>query len=96
MKKGAHKSPVTNEDLARLIENLAISTARGFSDMDKRFEGNDNLTKTIIDRLDGLGSSVADIKRTLGPIVQMIAISEREINSIKLRLNRVERKVGIN
>ncbi len=92
MKKKQKKELVTNEDLARLIDGLATATANGFAGVQKSA---DDRFKLIIDRFERVEADVGDIKRTLGPIVQMMAVSDREVDNIKLRLNRVERKVGI-
>ena len=82
----------TVDGLAQTVDNLATATARGFAEVQKSA---DDRFKLIIDRFERIEANVGDMKRTLSPMVQMMAMNDRETDGLKLRLNRVERKVGI-
>lgn len=92
MAKKVKVEPVSNENLASAIDGLAMITTRGFDEAQKKA---DERFKLIIDRFALVESDVSDIKRTLGPLVQMMAMNDREIGDIKVRLSHVERKIGI-
>lgn len=74
------------------IEDLALSTARGLSEMSERNEKNFKIT---FEGMRIMQDDIKDTKRTLHSFVNLIATHDNEIDEIKDRLNRVERKVGI-
>lgn len=53
------------------------------------------MNKLFADEFDRVRSDIRDIKTTLGPLVRMVADQERDMSDLRIRLNRVERKVGI-
>lgn len=69
------------------IDTLAYVVTAGFEQIDQQF-------KVIFDQMEILRSDVSDVKTVLGPLVHMAGSQEREIENLKLRLNRIERKVG--
>lgn len=73
-------------------DHLARMMQKQFADLDKRA---DERFKTIIDRFERVEANVSDIKTALGPMVQMMAMKDREMSEMETRLRRVERKVGI-
>ena len=98
-KKGQNGRDPSNHDLSKQIgslektvESLARSTAQGFAEVQKQA---DHRFQSTIERFEKLEADMGDVKRALGPMVQMMAMNDHEIGSLKLRLNRVERKVGI-
>ena len=74
------------------IENLAVSTKNGFDSVEKKA---DDRFKIVVDEFDRIRSDIRDIKTTLGPLVRVVAQQEKEMTDMLMRLNRVERKVGI-
>lgn len=100
------KSPVTLESLAKTIEKLAISTARGFEEAEeerkkhqekeeKRFEAIDNSLKEVFDQLSIIRSEVRDTKGTLGPLARAVKMQNEELTDLHLRVGVLERKAGI-
>ncbi len=83
---------LADEKLERQIENLARMTEHGFAEARKQA---DERFKLILDRFHKVEADITDIKRALGPIVQMLATTDREMADLELRLRRVERKVGL-
>ena len=83
---------MTMDRLARLMQdefsNMRSETRSEFA---KIYE----VLKIHSDQFSHVQSDITAIKTTLGPLVQMVGLRDREINSLNLRLNRVERKVGI-
>lgn len=79
----------------KTIEDLARSTKQGFDNVHKNFE---DLHKTIISLAHGqelLKADVADIKTTLGPIIQIVGQQTKEMYQLEARVSRLERKTGI-
>ncbi len=98
-KKKVKNKEVSNEDLAHLIDSLARATAKGFNNVQDKFSKIEDTAnkrfKLIIDRFERVEDDVTDIKRALGPLVQVMALGDKEMSEVKLRLTRVERKVGL-
>lgn len=80
--------PITLDELARMMQ-------KEFSDIHQEFKQVHEMDKLFVDEFDRIRSDIQDIKTTLGPLVRLIAQQEREMSDITIRLNRVERKVGI-
>lgn len=79
------KRGLTTDQLGQMIKH-------GFDEVHEKI---DERFKLIIDRFERVKADVGDIKRALGPLVQMMAAKDREMSEMELRLRRVERKVGI-
>jgi len=84
------------------IDDLALAVKRGFDGVDEKFKGIDEKFKsldqqfkTVFDQLRILGSDMHDVKITLASLLKMVAERDREINSIDLRLRRVEQHLGL-
>jgi len=82
------KKQITLNDLARMMQSE-------FIDIHKEFRQIHEIDKLFVDEFDRIRSDIRDIKTTLGPLVRIMAEQERELGDIRLRLNQVERKVGI-
>ena len=67
-----------------------------FAGIHGEFKQVHDMDKVFVDEFDRIRSDIRDIKTTLGPLVRLVAQQEREMSDITIRLNRVERKVGIN
>ncbi|MFA5000792.1 MAG: hypothetical protein WC531_00995 [Candidatus Paceibacterota bacterium] len=97
MKKETKK--VTLESIAKTIEKLASSTARGFEDGEKeskkRFEALNNRFQEVFSELSSIRADVRDVKGTLGPLTRAVSIQNEEIIDLHLRVAIIERKVGI-
>lgn len=52
--------------------------------------------RVVTDQLSRISEDVREIKQTLSSLVRMVALQEREIEELKDRLQRVEKKVGLN
>ena len=89
---------MTNEDKKFIkdeFEQFGQIVKRGFDGVDEKFKSIDQQFKIVFDQLRILGSDVHDIKITLASLMQMVAERDREINSIDLRLRRVEQHLGL-
>lgn len=97
------KKKITIEGLATRMEkgfeSMAAMVKRGFDGMAtkddlKGMATKDDL-KLVMAELDRMNSDVHDIKITLGPLVRIAAGHDREIQELRFRVNRLERKTGI-
>ncbi|MFH1769404.1 MAG: hypothetical protein ABH833_01920 [Parcubacteria group bacterium] len=79
------KTIVTNEDLAKSIDDFAIAVARGFGDVDKRFESIDKRFEGIDKRFEGMVTK-QDIANVEGRL-------QRSIDAVGDRVGRVEEEV---
>lgn len=86
------------ENLARTskqdLGNLAIMTKHGFDEITGKMATKDQL-QLVVDNVDLLRADIHDIKITLGPLVSHTVAMEREVQDLKKRVDRVERKVGL-
>lgn len=76
----------------KTIENLALATKKGFDEIRKT---SDERFRLHSDEFDRVRSDIRDIKSTLGPLVRISAQQDNDISDLRIRLNTVERKVGI-
>jgi hypothetical protein len=53
------------------------------------------IASLLFDRFEKMDLDIKDIKANLGPLFRMVSMQEEEMNDLRLRLVRVERKVGI-
>ena len=83
------------------IEDLAVMVKRGFdqtaskqdlADLRKEFW---DVHKHFDERLRLIEDDIRDIKAALGPLVHMVAAMDTEIKNLNMRVNRLERKVGL-
>lgn len=91
MKKKPEKQ-ITTDALARMVQRGFAGMDEKFGDLDKRA---DERFKLTLDRFEKVEADITDIKRVLGPLVQMMAVNDKQVGNMELRLRRVERKVGI-
>ncbi len=80
------------EQQSMTIEQLAIMVKNGFEEVHKTA---DERFKIMVDEFDRIRSDIRDIKITLGPLVRIVAQQEEELNTLKLRVNRLEREIGL-
>ena len=71
--------------IATKIDELVALTARGFEEVDKKFNQNDKMHQIFADELQFVRSDINGLK---------INTSD-ELKSHNFRLNRLERKVGV-
>lgn len=76
------------------FDAMAVMVKKGFDDINSRMATKDDL-KIIMTELDRMNSDIHDIKITLGPLVRIAAGHDREIQELRFRVNRLERKTGI-
>lgn len=72
-----------------------VDIHKEFAGIHSEFQKLHETNKLFVDRFERIEADVHDIKTTLGPLVGMMGMADREINNLDLRLRRVERKVGI-
>jgi len=77
MKK--EKKEITNENLAKLIDDLAMMIQRGFIDLEER------LTKRMDNRFDKVESRLDKVEDRLDKVEQTLIIVVREQEDLKLR-----------
>ena len=81
------------------IEGLARIIKGSFDTVDKRFDTmekiGDDRFRVITEEFDRIRSDICDIKTTLGPLVRVVALQERETMDLRFRVSSIERKVGI-
>ncbi|MEK7610624.1 MAG: hypothetical protein AAB468_02645 [Patescibacteria group bacterium] len=74
------------------IDDLAAMVKRGFDGAESVADGR---FRVVTDEFDRIRLDIRDIKATLGPLVSVVAVHERETSDLRLRVSRLERKVGI-
>ena len=70
---------VSNRDLAKMIENLAVSSAKGFERVDGKLDGLQNQISGVNNRIDDLALNRA---------------TKDEIYHLGLRVSKIEHKIG--
>ena len=88
---------VTIEKLAEMIQKGFESTAskQDLFAIEKRLGGIDGKIEALSEGLRIVQDDVHDLKVAMGPLVRTVADMENVIRNLHLRLNRVERKVGL-
>ena len=76
------------------IEDLAVMVKRGF-DQTASKQDLAELRKEFHERMSNIEDDVHDIKGALGPLVHMVAAMDTDIRNLNMRVNRLERKVGL-
>jgi len=89
------KKEITVDDLAMMIQKEFSELREANKQFATEFSKLHEMDRLFVDEFDRVRSDIRDIKTTLGPLVRIIAQQEREMMDLQLRLNRVERKVGI-
>jgi hypothetical protein len=107
MKTQKKKKEMTIEDLAKImqqgfsdadvktdkkIEKLAVMVQNGFLEMDSKFS---KLFNVLADSQELMKGDIRDIKTTLGPLVMISGMQDREVSDLKTRVARLERKAGV-
>lgn len=87
--------PKKKESIETLIENHARATKDGFDNIDKKFDGVNRQFVTMFEGMRLMQDDINDIKRTTGPIVQMLGRQDIGIRKLEERVIRLERKAGI-
>lgn len=83
------------------IDDLAVMVKRGFDQTATKEElrGIRNemqeFRKDVIDEFEKINADIHDINITLGPLVRMVAAMELELKSHSMRIERLERKLGL-
>lgn len=90
------------------IDDLAVMVKRGFDgtatkDDLKGFATKDDLKglatkndfRILADDLEIIRADIRDIKGSLGPLVRTIAAQDREMQELRVRVARLERKAGV-
>lgn len=83
----AKKKQTTIEDLAEMVK-------RGFDEMGTKLATKHDLM-VLRDEVMRLGGEVHDIKMTLGPLVRVVATQENDFRTLRSRVDRIERKIGL-
>lgn len=69
-----------------MIDNLAVSTAKGFESVDKKFE-------IVGNKLDGLQNQVGGVNNRIDDLALNRATKD-EIYHLGLRVSKIESKIG--
>ncbi len=77
------------------IDRLAVTIKHEFDRVHDELNRLHAMDKLLFDSLELVKADVRDMKTTLGPMVRMLAMQDRELDMIKTRLVRLERKVGV-
>lgn len=95
------KREITNQDLAKSINDLAISVKKGFDgvdkrfrQVDKRFDGVDSRFDRVENRLKALEQGQEEIKLSLTNVAYRFELEElaRSIKLLTKRVNKLESK----
>ncbi|KKS37960.1 MAG: hypothetical protein A3G49_01220 [Candidatus Sungbacteria bacterium RIFCSPLOWO2_12_FULL_41_11] len=91
------KKQMTNEKLAQMIAKGFENTAskQDLLAIEKRLGGIDGKIEALSEGLRLVRDDVHDLKVAMGPLVRTVVDMENVIRSLHMRLNRVERKVGL-
>ena len=54
-----------------------------------------DLRKDMLEHFRLLEDDIRDIKTVIGPLVRIVAALENDVRSLNIRMNRLERKVGL-
>lgn len=84
------KKPITNEDLARMINKGFDDHDKRFRSFDKRFDGIESRMDKVDVRLDNLEQGQEEIKIRLDNVVYRF-----EVEDLKKRVKKIELKVGV-
>lgn len=82
------------------IEGLAVMVKKGFDAMDKRMDQMatktelQELRKEVFDQFELIHADIRDIKIAIGPLVRVISALESEVRSLRMRIDRLEKKAG--
>ena len=76
------------------IEDLALMVQKGFAQTATKAELQD-LRKDMLEHFRLLEDDIRDIKTVIGPLVRIVAALEHDVRSLNMRMNRLERKVGL-
>ena len=85
------KKLVTIEDVLKSVDTLAHITAKGFERVEERLDDHEAIFKILNLRIDGIEGDVRDIKTTLGPLVRISAMQDKELSDLKHRVTRLEK-----
>lgn len=80
------------------IESLAVLMQHEFSELRKEVATKQELRefrREVIERFEHIEDDIRDIKNVLGPLVRITANLEHQVRTLHIRLNRVERKLGL-
>jgi predicted nucleic acid-binding Zn-ribbon protein len=83
-----HKKPTTLDDLAAMMNG-------GFSYMQKQRDDVKGTMKDMAEELTATHEDVRDVRNTVTMLVRSDAAHEAAIESLRKRVERVERKVGM-
>ena len=67
---------------------------KGFAQTATKAELQD-LRKDMLEHFRLLEDDIRDIKTVIGPLVRIVAALENDVRSLNIRMNRLERKVGL-
>ena len=99
----------TIDDVFEAIEQLAITTKKGFDGVDERFNTIDerfndvdvrfNIIEknlfAIDSKIESIDKRLESIEQTLGPLVQVSGAMQHEIRELNLRVSKLEHKAGL-
>jgi len=94
IRKGFAKNRAEVEDLAVMINRGFENTVskREFTDFKEETKG---FQKVTLEEFGRLNAEIHDIKIALGPLARIAGDHEREIQELRFRMHRLERKVGL-
>ena len=83
------------------LENLAVIINHGFNGVQKRLDQTSTkqevqeLRKDMTESLRIISDDVHDLKVAMGPLVRVMAAFETDVRNLNLRVNKIERRVGL-
>ena len=91
---------LSTKDLTKLIDNLALSTAKGFEKVfdkleqhDKKFIQHDKAFEIMLREMQGFNKEAHDHRMTMTSLNHSDVFQEREIEGLKIRIEKLEEKV---
>jgi septal ring factor EnvC (AmiA/AmiB activator) len=88
---------ITLEQLAQMIQRgfEHTSTKEDFKRLEGRLDDVDNRFDGVERRLDSIEYELKEIKTVLGPLVRTVAVMEMDIHDLQSRVQRLEKKAGL-
>lgn len=90
------KKEITIEDLALMVQKGFAQTATKaeLRELATKAELQD-LRKDMLEHFGLLEDDIRDLKTVAGPLVRIVAALEYDMRNLNIRVNRIERKVGL-
>ena len=90
------KKQITIADLALMVQKGFAQTATkaDLKELATKAELQD-LRKDMLEHFSLLEDDIRDLKTLAGPLVRIVAALKNDVRSLNIRMNRLERKVGL-